>query len=51
MIKLSKFYRNKKIPITGATGFKEHGLLVGYIKWVRKYMVSDTTLTKIKIFL
>ena len=49
MIKLSNFYKNKKVMITGVTGFKGSGL-----RWLSKMgakiFVLALTQIKIKIY-
>ena len=50
MIKLSNFYKNKKVMITGVTGFKGSWLALGLVRWEQKYLVLALTQIKIKIY-
>ena len=46
-----KFWKNKKVLITGHTGFKEAGYQFGLRCWVQKYLDIQLILFQKRIFL
>ena len=47
---MRNFYKNKKILVTGATGLREHGYVLGLIYLEQRFMELVLIQIKIKIY-